>query len=155
MTRILLVCMANICRSPMACSVARQMARNAGLARSLKFDSAGTNAQSASRRMDARAKTALLSRRYEPDASRSRQVSEQDFQQFDLILAMDTVNLEALKRQCPPIHQHKLNLLMSFAPESGATEVPDPYFGDTAGFMRVLDLCEAALRGLVSKLSVI
>ncbi len=154
MTKILLVCMANICRSPMACSVARQMARNASLAGSLKFDSAGSHAHIVGRRMDARARAVLLSRNYEPDTSRSRQVSEQDFQQFDLILAMDTFNLEALQRQCPPIYQHKLRLLLSFAPESGATEVPDPYYGDTAGFMRVLDLCEAAIRGLMTQVSV-
>jgi len=66
---------------------------------------------------------------------------------------MDSGNLEALQRQCPPSHQHKLRLLLSYAPETGATEVPDPYYGDTAGFMRVLDLCEAALRGLMAKLA--
>lgn len=152
MTKILLVCMANICRSPMACSVARQMARNAGLAGSLKFESAGTHAQPAGKRMDARARTVLLSRSYEPDTSRSRQVSEQDFQQFDLILAMDKANLEAIQRQCLPMYRHKLRLFLSFAPESGVTEVPDPYYGDTAGFVRVLDLCEAAIGGLVAEL---
>lgn len=154
MTKILMVCMANVCRSPMACSVARRMARNAGLAGSLQFDSAGSHAPTAGRRMDSRARAVLLSRSYEPEKSRSRPVSEQDFQQFDLILAMDNFNLEALQRQCPPIYQHKLRLLLSFAPESGATEVPDPYYGDTAGFVRVLDLCEAAIRGLMAKVSV-
>ena len=153
MTKILLVCMANICRSPMACSVARQMARNAGLAGSFKFDSAGTHAQTAGRRMDARAKAVLLSRQYAPDPSRSRLISGQDFRKFDLILAMDQSNLEAIQRQCPPIYHHKLRLFLSFAPESGATEVPDPYYGDTAGFMRVLDLCEAAIRGLLAQAS--
>ncbi|MBE0474834.1 MAG: low molecular weight phosphotyrosine protein phosphatase, partial [Rhodoferax sp.] len=83
MTKILLICMANICRSPMACSVARQMAREAGLAGSLKFDSAGTHAQTAGKRMDARARAVLLGRRYEPEKTRSRQVSEKDFQHYD------------------------------------------------------------------------
>jgi protein-tyrosine phosphatase len=152
MTKILLVCMANICRSPMACSVARQLARNAGLAASLTFDSAGTHAVPGGKRMDARARAALLNRSYEPDKTRSRQVSEQDFQRFDLILAMDESNLKELQRQCLPIHHHKLRLLLSFAPESGVIEVPDPYYGDTAGFERVLDLCETAIQGLLAKL---
>ncbi|PIY27663.1 MAG: phosphotyrosine protein phosphatase [Comamonadaceae bacterium CG_4_9_14_3_um_filter_60_33] len=153
MTRILLVCMANVCRSPMAYSVARQLAREAGLAGLLKFDSAGTHSPTTGRRMDARANAALMSRGYAPEKTRSKRIGEQDFERFDLILAMDSGNLEALQRQCPPSHQHKLRLLLSYAPETGATEVPDPYYGDTAGFMRVLDLCEAALRGLMAKLA--
>ena len=152
MTKVLLVCMANICRSPMACSVARQMARNAGHAASLTFDSAGTHAAPGGKRMDARAKAVLLNRSYAPDKTRSRQVSENDFQHFDLILAMDEANLKELQRQCLPHHHNKLRLLLSFAPESGATEVPDPYYGDTAGFVRVLDLCETAIQGLLAKL---
>ena len=151
MTRILLVCMANICRSPMACSVGRQMARNAGRLGHFEFDSAGTQAQ-IGKRMDVRARTALLSRGYEPGKTRSRPVREQDFQRFDLILAMDALNLNELQRQCPPLYHHKLQLLMSFAPALGVTEVPDPYHGDQAGFLRVLDLCEAAMLGLLENL---
>lgn len=152
MTKILLVCMANICRSPMACSVARHMARNAGQDDALKFDSAGTHAQPGGKRMDVRARTVLLNRSYEPGKTRSRKVSAQDFQRFDLILAMDESNLKELQRQCLPVYHHKLRLLLSFAPESGVTEIPDPYYGDTAGFVRVLDLCETAIQGLLAKL---
>lgn len=152
MTSILLVCMANICRSPMACSVARHLVRNAGQAVALEFDSAGTHALPGGKQMDARAKAVLLKRSYEPGKTRSRQISEQDFQHFDLILAMDESNLRELQRQCPPSYQHKLRLLLSFAPDSGVTDVPDPYYGDTAGFERVLDLCETAIQGLLARL---
>ncbi len=151
MTRILLVCMANICRSPMACSVGRQMARNTGHAGRFVFDSAGTLAQ-IGKQMDIRARTALSSRGYEPGKKRSRPVREQDFQRFDLILAMDELNLKELQRQCPPLYLHKLQLLMSFAPALGVNEVPDPYHGNQAGFARVLDLCEAAMLGLLENL---
>lgn len=152
MTKILLMCTANVCRSPMACSVARQMAAAAGLSGALTFESAGTHAQLAGKRLDARAKSTLLGRSYKPTAARSKQITEQDFQRFDLILAMDETNLKELQRQCAQIYQPKLRLLLSFAPEIGVTEIPDPYYGNAAGFERVLDLCEAGVRGLLASL---
>ncbi len=152
MTKILMVCMANICRSPMARAVAQEMARQAGCAKKVEFDAAGTHAQNAGARPDPRGQTALLSRKYTAINTRSRRVTAKDFDRFDLILAMDESNLAALKRQCPPEHQHKLRLLLSFAPEQNMTDVPDPYFGNPAGFERVLDLCEAGVRGLLKTL---
>jgi protein-tyrosine phosphatase len=101
-------------------------------------------------RIDARAKEALLTRHYKPPSTRSRPICEKDFQSFDLILAMDESNLRALARQCPPVYQAKLGLFLSFAPQCGATEVPDPYYGNMAGFVRVIDLCEAATRALLA-----
>ncbi len=65
---------------------------------------------------------------------------------------MDSTNLEALMRQCPLQHRHKLSLFLSFAPELKVMEVPDPYFGNQAGFERVLDLCEAGARGVINQL---
>ena len=152
MTKILMVCMANICRSPMARAVAEHMAAQAGLAKRLEFDAAGTHAQNGGARPDARGQAALATRRIKSPHARSRRVTDKDFERFDLILAMDESNLAALQRQCPPAHQHKLRLLMSYAPELGVKEVPDPYFGNPAGFERVLDLCEAGVRGLLKTL---
>ena len=130
----------------MALAVAQQLARNRGW----RLDSAGTHVQGA-KRMDARAQAVLLKHQYTPGKTRSRQVAAQDFERFDLILAMDEANLAALKRLCPAPLQHKLRLLLSFAPELGVTEVPDPYFGDLAGFERVLTLVEAGIRGLLAQ----
>jgi protein-tyrosine phosphatase len=149
MTKILMVCMANICRSPMAQAVARQVAHDAGRSQELEFDSAGLLAQHAGERTDARARFVLLSRDYEPGNTRARCVNDQDFEHFDLILAMDRPNLAALQRLCPPQHLGKLHLLLEFAPSAGVDEVPDPYYGNLAGFERVLDLCEAGARGLI------
>jgi len=151
MTQVLLVCLANVCRSPMACAVAQQLARNQGRAKQLHFASAGTHVHSG-KRMDARAQAVLLKHQYAPPKTRSRGVSAQDFEQFDLILAMDQANLVALQRQCPASRHDKLRLLLSYAPDLGLTEVPDPYYGDLAGFERVLGLCEAGVSGLLAQL---
>jgi protein-tyrosine phosphatase len=150
MTQILMVCMANVCRSPMALAVAQQLTRNQGRVGKLRFDSAGTHVPGA-KRIDARGQAVLLKRQYTPGKTRSRQVSAQDFERFDLILAMDKANLAALRRLCPPALHDKLRLLMSFAPEQGIAEVPDPYYGDLAGFERVLDLIEAGIKGLLAQ----
>jgi protein-tyrosine phosphatase len=149
MRNILMVCTANICRSPMAKVVAQQLADQAGQPRLLTFDAAGTHAQNGGGRPDPRAKAVLTARKYALANTRSRRITAQDFEHFDLLLAMDESNLAALQRQCPAEQQHKLRLLLSFAPELGVTEVPDPYFGNRAGFERVLDLCEAGVRGLL------
>ncbi len=150
MTQVLLVCMANVCRSPMACAVAQHLARSQGCAADWKFESAGTHAQQGGKRMDARAQATLLKRRYAAVKTRSRQVTAQDFERFDLMLAMDEANLAALKRLAPPATQGKLRLLLSFAPDLGVAEVPDPYYGDLAGFERALDLIEAGVKGLLA-----
>ncbi|MHB1198089.1 MAG: low molecular weight protein-tyrosine-phosphatase [Polaromonas sp.] len=149
MTKILLVCLGNICRSPMAQAVAKQVARDAGHSKEFEFDSAGTLAQHIGVQADPRAIAVLLSRDYEPGNTRARRVNDQDFERFDLILAMDQANLAALQRLCPPQHLGKLHLLLEFAPSAGVDEVPDPYYGNLAGFERVLDLCEAGARGLI------
>jgi protein-tyrosine phosphatase len=149
MTKILLVCMANICRSPMALAVAKRRVLELGLAKVLSFDSAGTYATRAGERTDPRAMAVLLIRQYAPDKTRSRQVSASDFERFDQLVAMDESNLVTLRSMCPPQHRGKLRLLLEFAPELGLRDVPDPYYGNLAGFERVLELCEAGVEGLI------
>ena len=134
----------------MACAVAQHLARAQGRAADWTFESAGTHAQQGGKRLDARAQAALLRRRYTPVKTRSRQVTAQDFERFDLILAMDEANLASLKRLAPPVAHSKLRLLLSYAPGQIGTDVPDPYYGDQAGFERVLDLIEAGVNGLLA-----
>lgn len=143
------MCMANVCRSPMALAVAKQRVLELGLVKVLSFDSAGTYARRTGERPDPRAASVLLSRQYAPDKTRSRQVSGPDFERFDQLVAMDEANLATLRSMCPPQHRGKLHLLLEFAPELGLTEVPDPYYGNLAGFERVLELCEAGVEGLI------
>ena len=157
MTKILMVCMGNICRSPMAQMVAEQIALRSGLGdrrgvSTVAFDSAGTHAHHIGERMDPRAASALTSRGYAVGKGRSRRVMAQDFESFDLILAMDRSNLAALRDLCPEQHSHKLGLLLDYASGMVGQEVPDPYYGNALGFERVLDLCEMGATGLVRTL---
>ena len=149
MTKLLMVCMGNVCRSPMAQVVTLHLAQQAGLARQLQVDSAGTHAARGHEPPDPRAKMVLSARGYPIGKIRSRQVNEQDFGRYDMILAMDQANLNDLRRMCPNDHTHKLRLFLEFASEVDTREVPDPYYGNVQGFERVLSLCEAGARGLV------
>ena len=150
MKKLLLVCTANICRSPMALAVTRKLVAERGLFRVLKIESAGTHASFPSQAPDPRAIDALMRRGYKPQKSRSTRITASHFAEFDLVLAMDADNLAALHKMCPAVHAHKLRLFLSYAPESGRNEVPDPYYGSDAGFEVVLDLCEAGASGLVA-----
>ncbi|MFI5445946.1 low molecular weight protein-tyrosine-phosphatase [Polaromonas sp. UC242_47] len=148
--KILMICMGNVCRSPMAQMVTLQLIRQAGLARDIQIDSAGTHASHGKEPPDPRAIMVLSGRGYTIGKSRSRQVIERDFSRYDLILAMDRANLNDLQCICPADHMHKLRLFLEFALEADVCDVPDPYYGDIKGFERVLDLCEAGARGLVA-----
>jgi protein-tyrosine phosphatase len=156
MKKLLVVCMGNICRSPMAQVVLKTQAVRAGIAPSVSIDSAGTHASHFGEKPDPRGEAALLRRGYEMGRIRSRKVSEKDFLQFDLILAMDASNLAAMRQICPPDQAHKLSLFLEFgAPAHGdgtSLDVPDPYYGNAAGFDRVLDLCELGARQILAQI---
>jgi protein-tyrosine phosphatase len=79
-------------------------------------------------------------------------VEPRDFEYFDLILAMDRENLRGLERRALPHTRDRLRLFLDFAPETGISEVPDPYYGGPNGFEDVLDLIETASRGLIEHL---
>lgn len=150
MKRVLFCCMGNICRSPTAEAVARRKAREAGLGDVYQFDSAGTHGYHVGEAPDARSQAAGSQRGYDLSPLRARQCLIEDFDRFDLILAMDRQNLTELARLCPHHARHKLKLLLSFGPDQGVDEVPDPYYGGTNGFERVLDLIEGAIEGLLA-----
>ena len=149
-TRLLMVCMGNICRSPMAQMVTEQLAQQGGFSKAVKIDSAGTHAARGSESPDPRARTAMLARGYAAGKLRARQITDQDFLRFDQILAMDQANLNDLRRICPGEHAFKLRLFMEFAPGFGTQDVPDPYYGNARSFEAVLDMVEAGARGLIA-----
>ena len=153
MPAVLFVCTGNICRSPTAEGVFRRLVREAGLDESIRVDSAATHDYHVGEPPDERARRHALRRGYDLSALRARRVSERDFEEFDLIVAMDAGHLHILQRMCPRENRHKLRLIMEFAPELRADEVPDPYYGDPAEFEQMLDLVEAAARGLLRTLS--
>ncbi len=147
---VLFVCMGNICRSPSAEAVFSQKAIAQGL--SLKIDSAGTVGAHAKEKPDHRAQKVGVERGYSFEGLTARKVKVDDFDDFDLILAMDNDNIENLKKFAPAHLQHKISLFLEFAKNHDETEVPDPYYGGVNGFRFVLDLVEDASDGLLAQL---
>lgn len=125
------------------------MIHEAGLSDAVSVDSAGTHNYHLGDAPDARAIAAARKRGYEIAERPARQVTAQDFRDFDLILAMDWENLSAMQQQCPVMHRHKLMLLMRYANEFEEATVPDPYYGSLDGFGKVLDYIEDACQGVL------
>jgi protein-tyrosine phosphatase len=150
---ILFVCMGNICRSPTAEGVFRHVVNEAGLAHRFEIDSVGTHAYHVGDPPDRRAIAAAERRGMSLDGIFARPVADEDFERFDHIIAMDEDNQERLRDKSPPEHQSKIQLFLSFS-DNDETEVPDPYYGGTAGFERVLDLVERASRDLLESIPV-
>ena len=149
MIKILFVCMGNICRSPTAEGVFRQMLKRQLLDGRVEVDSAGTHSYHVGEAPDPRTQRAAASRGYDLSDIRARKVAPQDLEYFDLILAMDHNNLEVLKRLCPPETHNRIKLFMSYARSFDDDEVPDPYYGLGHGFDLVIDMIEDAAQGVI------
>ncbi len=148
--------MGNICRSPTAEGVVRARLERALQGRDpsigVELDSAGTHGYHVGRPPDRRAVDAARKRGVDLSSIRSRMVSDEDFEAFDLILAMDRDNLAHLEESCPQELRHRLGLFMAFADDEAVDEVPDPYYGGLTGFEKVLDLVEEAADGLIREI---
>jgi protein-tyrosine phosphatase len=147
---VLFVCMGNICRSPTAEGVFAHRVCQHGLAGRVRVDSAGTHNYHPGSPPDARSQTHAKHRGYDLSTLRARQITDDDFVSFDLVLAMDWDNLALLQAACPPQHQHKLRRLTEFCQRHDSPVVPDPYYGGQQGFEQVLDLVEDACDGLLA-----
>ena len=154
MTKLLFVCMGNICRSPTAEGVMRHLLREQGLEDEVQIDSAGTGGWHVGAPPDERATEAARRRGIALDGA-ARQVRPSDFEDYDLLLAADRENVAHLRAIAPDENaRSKVRLLREFDPDSrGAADldVPDPYYGGPGGFEEVLDLVEAACRGLLAE----
>jgi protein-tyrosine phosphatase len=144
--------MGNICRSPSAEGVFRQRLRNVGLEGVVRLDSAGTHAYHIGSAPDPRARTAAAKRGYDLSGLTGRQVTTEDFHEFDLILAMDQENLDNLRRVSPMNQAHKVRLFLAYSARYKDQEVPDPYYGGPQGFDLVLDMIEDASDGLIAEI---
>jgi len=147
--KVLFVCLGNICRSPTAEAVFRHKANEAKL--DVFIDSAGTGAWHQGELPDPRAREAGGNRGYSFAGQTARAVTADDFEDFDLILAMDNRNLSNLTGQAPVNTRCKIKLFLEYG-QSTEVEVPDPYYGGPDGFEHVLNLIEAASDGLIKVL---
>jgi protein-tyrosine phosphatase len=142
---VLFVCTGNICRSPTAEAVLKDLATKTGV--ELRVESAGIGDWHVGQPPDERAQHHAKTRGYDLSAQRARQMRKRDFEEFDLIVAMDRGHLEILQDHCPPQHRGKLRMLVK------GRDVPDPYYGGPEGFEQVLDMVEAACLGLLFEIS--
>lgn len=149
--RVLMVCLGNICRSPTAEAVFRARVQSAGLEHCITVDSAGTSDWHLDKAPHPPSIAAAAERGYALHDLRGRQVSDEDFERFDYLLAMDQQNLRDLQSRCPEHLQHKLALFLSHG-NSGREEVPDPYGLEANLYTEVLDLVEDASDALLEHL---
>jgi protein-tyrosine phosphatase len=152
--RLLFVCLGNICRSPTAEGVMRHVVAEAGMQDRIELDSAGTGSWHLGSPPDERAGAAARGRGVTL-AGEARQVRESDFEDFDLILAMDRANRRDLEAFAGGRGGAPIRLLREFDPasaDSGDLDVPDPYYGGDGGFEQVFDIVEAACRGLLGEI---
>src|SRR6266496_735523 len=151
--RVCFVCSGNICRSPMAEAVLRRMVADAGLSDRVVVSSAGTGGWHAGDPADPRAMHALTRRGY-PLTHKARQWQVHDFDEADLVVALDQGHYRELTRMAPdPVERSKVRLLRSWDPAAeDDLDVPDPYYGGARGFERVLDLVEAGCAGILAEI---
>jgi protein-tyrosine phosphatase len=146
---VLFVCMGNICRSPSAEAVFLKLIQEKEMAHLFDVDSAGTHAYHVGNPADSRSLQAAQSRGIDMSTHRARRLEALDYDIYDYILAMDRDNYDLILADCPRLHVEKVRLYLSFAPQLGRDEVPDPYYGGAQGFDHVLDLVEAAAHGFL------
>jgi len=152
MIRVLFVCMGNICRSPLAQGVLEQRLSEEQLEDGVVVDSAGTYHYHAGDAPDPRGVAAARNRGIDISGQRARAVRDDDFVEFDLILAMDADNERELRAICPPFYSDRVKLVMDYAPAMREREIPDPYYGGGQGFEKVLDMLELCMEELVDEL---
>ncbi len=151
-TRILFVCLGNICRSPLAHAVFEDMVEKAGLSDEIEIESCGTGAWHVGnlpdKRMRAEAKKHGINMTHP-----ARTLHADDFEDFDMIFPMDLSNRKYLLSQCPDEYKHKIKLFRTFDPdaESAEAEVPDPYFGGAEGFAHVYDIVDRTAKVLLEE----
>jgi protein-tyrosine phosphatase len=155
--RVAVVCLGNICRSPIALVVLRRALERAGVSGRVQVESSGTGDWHLGHPMDRRAAAALAAAGYDGSAHRARQFTEDWFAEHDLILAMDESNFRDISALAPDEETaaHRVRMFREFDPRSGYgdLEVPDPYYGGDDGFTDVLRVVERTSEGLADALA--
>ena len=149
MTKILFICMGNICRSPTAEAVMQTLVKQKGMEKEIECDSAGTIDYHRGNPADPRMQEHALLRGYELK-SIARSFEEKDFENFDHIITMDEDNYQQIQwRDQKRNYTAKIRRMTDFCTSKTVSEVPDPYYGGSQGFENVLDLLEDACHGLL------
>lgn len=154
-TKLLFVCMGNICRSPTAHAVMQHKIDQLNLNDRIEVDSAGTHAYHVGNKSDARSRALAKGKGIDMERIRARKVSVLDYDEFDYILAMDEDNLELLHYYAPDDHKASVMLFLNIANQSrilNETSVPDPYYGGEQGFEHVFDLVDKGCDALIEHL---
>ncbi len=146
--RILFVCLGNTCRSPTAEGVFRQIMERRGSSGLIELDSAGIGAWHTGNPPNPRGQAAALKRGYDLSGITSRQITASDFDNFDLIVAMDHQNVADLEQRAPADAVGRIKLFSQFVKDADFVEVPDPYHGDESDYEHALDLILVASEGL-------
>lgn len=150
-TRVLFVCLGNICRSPLAESIFQHLARERGVEAEFEVDSAGTSGYHAGDPPDARSVETARAKGVQVVGA-SRQLSAEDLDAFDYVIAMDAENLAALRRVAGPRARARTHRLREWDPARGDLDVPDPYYGGPQGFERVHEMIERSCSALLDHL---
>ena len=151
MTGVLFVCLGNICRSPTAEAVFRDLLAIRNLDADVLVDSAGTADYHVGEPPCPQMRRVARRRGIDMDHLRARRVRPEDFERFDYIYAMDLANYNELLRMAPDEHRHKVRLFLEHAPELGS-DVPDPYYGGVHQAERVFDIIEAGADAILQHL---
>lgn len=151
--RVLMVCTGNICRSPTAHGVFEKMVADAKLQQRISVDSAGTHSYHVGEAPDVRSQKHARLRGYDLSTQRARQLTAQDFEDFDLVLMMDKANEAAARLIASPAQLQRMRRLTDYCQRFDDQEVPDPYYGGERGFEHVLDLVEDACQSLLQSIA--
>ncbi len=151
MVRVLFVCMGNICRSPLAQGVFEDLVRREGLEDEIYVDSAGTHSYHIGSAPDPRAQGSARRRGLDLSSQRARRIGPEDCEVFDYVLTMDEENYQAVAALCRQGNA-EVRPFLDYATDHVDTEVPDPYYSGPEGFEHVMDLVEAASKGLLKEI---
>lgn len=152
--RVLFVCLGNICRSPLAQGIFEEAVRTHGLEALIEVDSAGTAHYHVGERPDRRAVAAARDQGIDISHLRGRQLTDEDLDYYDYILAMDRQNLKDIHalEKGRAAARAQIELLLTYHPDPKLADVPDPYYGSDDGFNEVFDLIETACHGFLESL---
>lgn len=148
---VMFVCTGNICRSPTAEVVFRRSVAEAGLSHQFSISSAGTHSHEGEP-PDRRTQKAARARGYDMSTQRGRQLTMLDYEEQDVLVALDDSHRAHMLRHCPPQYRAKVKLVMDYVPHSGSSDVPDPYYEGADAFEHVLDLIEEAAPAMLARL---